>query len=383
MRLTKWMSTFAGLMMVAAALGDGPDVKEILAKVDATTKAVKEISYQAKLSGEGALADDVDAVSGTVRLRRTGEGLTPLIHADATVGDRKHTLICDGKKVIRIDHGDKNFKQGNLPDDANLLRDFQNSLYMQEFMHPTPFSDEINAEKAVHEGMKSINGVECHVIFVVYASGQGESRWFFGKEDNLPHRVERIIRRGDNVGARVLELAEVNPKPGLTPESFKVEPPLGYDNNSPGNESTTLPAGTAAPSFELKSPDGKVVKLADLKGSVVVLDFWATWCGPCKIAMPGIQKLSESFQGKPVQVYGINVWESEGADPADFMKKGGFNYGLLLAGDEVAKAYKVNGIPTFYIIGPDGKIIYSQDRYTKDGEARMTKAIEAALAKME
>lgn len=383
MRKIKWIPALVAMMTGVAALADGPDVKAILTKVDATTKAVKEISYSAKLSGDGALANDVPAISGVVKLQRNGESLIPKINVDATKGDTKVSLVCDGKKVLLVNHTDKRFQSGELPEAGGLLRDFQQSLYMQEFMHPTPFSDELDADKTVHEGMKTIGGVECHVIYVVYNNGQGEARWYFGKDDNLPHRVERIIRRGDTVGARVLEIADVNPHPSYSEDTFKTDPPVGYDNSTPGSESTTLPVGSMAPSFELKSADGKVVKLSDLKGNVVVIDFWATWCGPCKIAMPDIQKLHESFKGKPVQVFGVNVWESEGADPAEFMKKNGYSYGLLLAGDDVAKAYKVNGIPTFYVIGPDGKVVFAQDRYTKDGAERMSKAIEQMLAKMQ
>ena len=87
-----------------------------------------------------------------------------------------------------------------------------------------------------------------------------------------------------------------------------------------------------------------------------MLDFWATWCGPCVAVMPEIQLLSDSYPHDQVQVYGVNVWES--GDPGLFMDESGFTYGLLLEGDAVAEDYMVTGIPTMYIIDQEGRIAF-------------------------
>jgi thiol-disulfide isomerase/thioredoxin len=138
-----------------------------------------------------------------------------------------------------------------------------------------------------------------------------------------------------------------------------------------------LPVGAEAPDWTLSTPDGTAVTLKSLRGKVVVLDFWAVWCGPCKKAMPGIQKLHEKFKDKPVVVYGIDTWERGNNDPAAYMKKSGFTYGLLLKGDAIAPAYGIRGIPVFYVIGVDGKVVYAAAG--SENEGPLGPAVEQAL----
>ena len=94
--------------------------------------------------------------------------------------------------------------------------------------------------------------------------------------------------------------------------------------------------------------------------------------------MPGIQKIHEKFKGKPVAVYGVSTWEKTG-DPAAYMKDKEYTYGLLIKGDDVAKRYGVRGIPTFFVIGHDGRVIYTAAGSGRDAqiEAAVEKGVEA------
>jgi len=121
------------------------------------------------------------------------------------------------------------------------------------------------------------------------------------------------------------------------------------------------------------------VRLADLRGNVVVVDFWATWCGPCKLAMPGMQALQDEFAGEPVKVFGINCWE-RGGDPAAYMQKRKFTYGLLLDGDKVAEQYRINGLPTYYVIDAQGKIAFASSGYAPGIDGRIKNVVSEALA---
>lgn len=117
-----------------------------------------------------------------------------------------------------------------------------------------------------------------------------------------------------------------------------------------------LPVGTTAPDWQLIGAEGATHSLSSYRGKIVVMDFWATWCGPCTAVMPRMQKLQEKFADKGVVVFGINSWEN--GDAVGLMKEKRYSYELLLNGEKIAEAYKVTTLPVVYIVGPDGEIIY-------------------------
>ncbi|MFO0838761.1 MAG: redoxin domain-containing protein [Phycisphaerae bacterium] len=381
------------LLLVAAlansALADPPDAKAIIKKVDETTKALKGVSYKAERIGLGENADKMPKVSGEVKAARS-DGDFPKMRMKGTVAGKDRdpvsfNVVTDGTKAGAIDEKKKTFRVGEFPAAQVLLGRQAPGMLMLEFTHPTPFQDELDADKAKYEGEKKVGDVECHVIYVEYSEGRGEARWYFGKKDNLPHRVDRI-QDGQEAYAVIATDVEANPK--FDDSTFAVKAPEGFETQElepPAKKSEApadsdlLAAGGKAPNFTLSTPDDKSISLASLKGKVVVLDFWATWCGPCKMAMPGIQKLHEKYKDKPVAIFGVNCWER--GDAPKFMKDKNYTYGLLLKGDDVAKTYNVSGIPTFYVIGPDGKILFADSGFDKDaGEEKLVKAIEKGLA---
>ncbi len=112
-----------------------------------------------------------------------------------------------------------------------------------------------------------------------------------------------------------------------------------------------------APDFVLVSLAGDSVQLSRLKGKVVILDFWATWCGPCVSELPNLVKLYERYTGNPnVLFFSIDVNEPA-ATILPFMKKNGYSFNVLLGNEtSVSKAYDVGGIPTKFLIDRNGKI---------------------------
>ena len=120
--------------------------------------------------------------------------------------------------MLRHDKTNDERDSGELPGAQGLLRDAFQLIWMREFLHPTPFSDELNGDSRKYEGKKKIGDSECHVIHVVYSGGQGEARWYFGTKDNLPHRVDRLF----GGGARVLELTKLDTSPEFKEGHFKV-----------------------------------------------------------------------------------------------------------------------------------------------------------------
>jgi len=381
------------IWLPSAAMAGEPDVRAILRKADAATKAVKAVSYEAEYYGVGDLAQRYGHVRGSLQARQGDRGFWGQLFGGASRrslmrikgvrttpnSGKAHPfdVATDGKQVVSIEADGKLFIHGKLPGAAALLQPAQ-QLLMLEYLHPRPFRDEINARTARHEGTKKIGGVDCDVIYVVYQN-RSESRWYFGREDSLPRRVDRISSRRDVKGAVVLTLSKLDVKPDFDDDTFRPNCPEGYEKRAYDEPGKLLAVGRLAPDWVLKTPDGKKVRLSDLRGNVVVMDFWATWCHPCKMAMPGVQRVHEKFKGRPVKAFGIDIWEREGASPADYMKSKDYTYTLLLNGDKVADDYRVSGIPSFYVIDPRGRVAYAASGFIPNREKELVGVIERAL----
>ncbi len=116
--------------------------------------------------------------------------------------------------------------------------------------------------------------------------------------------------------------------------------------------------GQPAPDFSLASLDGKTLTLSDYRGKAVLLNFWATWCEPCKIEMPWFVELQRQYGPQGLQVLGVAMDDTDPKDIADFAKKMGVNYPIVVGKEAVGDQY--GGIPylpsTFYITR-DGKVM--------------------------
>lgn len=115
---------------------------------------------------------------------------------------------------------------------------------------------------------------------------------------------------------------------------------------------------TPAPDFSLESLDGKTLKLSDLRGKAVLLNFWATWCGPCKIETPWLVEMQKEYGAQGLQVVGVAMDDSGKDEIAKFAKDMGVNYPVLIGKEAVGDAYGgVPALPESFFIGRDGKIV--------------------------
>lgn len=116
--------------------------------------------------------------------------------------------------------------------------------------------------------------------------------------------------------------------------------------------------GKVAPDFELKTLDGKDMKLSDFRGKAVLLNFWATYCGPCKIEMPWFVELQQQYGPQGFQIVGVAMDDASTEDIAKFAKDMGVNYPILLGKEAVGESYGgINVLPTTYFIDRDGKFV--------------------------
>ncbi len=113
-----------------------------------------------------------------------------------------------------------------------------------------------------------------------------------------------------------------------------------------------------APEFALKDSDGRTVKLSDYKGKVVLLNFWATWCGPCKIEIPWFIQFEQQYKDRGFAVLGVAMDEEGWSAVRPYITERKMNYRILLGDDAVAQAYGgVDSLPTSFIINREGKIV--------------------------
>lgn len=131
-------------------------------------------------------------------------------------------------------------------------------------------------------------------------------------------------------------------------------------NTNQGQQLTVgLEKGNLAPDFELKSIDGKAMKLSSLRGKKVIVNMWATWCPPCRLEMPEMGKFYTKNKNQEIEILAVNLTKAEKSrnDVPTFMKAYGITFPVLLdENGDVARLYEVSSIPASFIIDTQGVV---------------------------
>jgi thiol-disulfide isomerase/thioredoxin len=140
---------------------------------------------------------------------------------------------------------------------------------------------------------------------------------------------------------------------------FTFTPPAGarqVDQFTQYQEDPDL-SGQIATDFTLPDLAGHLHRLSDHRGSIVMLDFWATWCGPCRVQMPAVDRLYQEYRSQGLVVYAVNQGESAERARAYFERHQYTTTALLDPRGEVGQEYQVRGMPTLVIVDRQGKIV--------------------------
>jgi thiol-disulfide isomerase/thioredoxin len=369
-----------------------PAAKEKLEASAAAIKAAPGLSYNAKRYGVGAmLAEKAPALEGEVLMLRSEEGWWTRVTGKGRMNqadqEQQMDVLWTPSYVRQKDTAAKKILQ--RPGTRGLLLKNNRGadpLRSPELMDAQPFSKQLKYPNIAFDPPVDAGGTACDVIVAWQGSGPKE-KIYIGTADSLPRKIEMVYDGKNLSGALVMELNDPKVRTDLTPEKLMLAVPEGFTEEkidtpavrppSPVNRTRDGAAGDAAspsaepglpaaPAFELAGPDGAKVSLASLKGSVVLLDFWGTWCLPCRASHKELQALSESLKGQNVKILSIAVNEKSKDAPVEYMKKNGYTFGLLLEGDETAKAYEVKAYPTFVVVGKNGELAYRADGYEKN-----------------
>ena len=142
--------------------------------------------------------------------------------------------------------------------------------------------------------------------------------------------------------------------------------------------SLAIEVGQSAPEIQLPGRTG-AIKLSELKGKAVYLDFWASWCGPCKQSFPWMNEMQSRYGAKGLRIVGLNV-DQKTEDAKNFLKEtpASFDIAFDQAG-KTPRAYAVKGMPTSVLIGPDGKVLLVHSGFRGEQQLELEHKIRLAL----
>jgi len=308
-----------------------------------------------------------------------------------STGDKLYTFLAR-KNVYVTDAAPKGRADG-LPDQVSaLLMDQDPSLALAVSANPDTLLIANASDVSVGQA-KTVNGVAYPSLKVVQDAD--DETLLIDPKTNLIHSVQHDLLRSmkqqgvPNVKVALVTVDYTPPPTDAQPQSvsFDWTPPADAKPFTPspqaaGDEAPPAAAaleGKPAPNFTLKGLDGKSVSLSDLKGSVVVLDFWATWCGPCREGLPHINKIAKDRSGDGVKVFAVDLQE-DASQVQPFVQQMNLTLPVLLDSDgATAQKYQAQAIPETVIIGKNGTVQKVIVGLVPDEEKTVNDQIDAAL----
>ncbi len=213
--------------------GEPRDAREILREADAAARRIQSARYTFEFapSATGAPMITGTAILGSGSAEGPKTFYMDLRIRQPTSPEARHvTLGSDGETTYAIDHARRTVYADRNPAVLGSFVPTVRQVALIEYVHPAPFRDEIEAEKAELRGRTRINEEECWEIAVKYKGATAEAVWFFSVRDSLPRRVDRILSPpdgGEMLRARLVVLS-LEPDPRLDPEIFRLKVPEGY-----------------------------------------------------------------------------------------------------------------------------------------------------------
>ncbi|MFZ6647150.1 TlpA family protein disulfide reductase [Undibacterium sp. TJN25] len=139
-----------------------------------------------------------------------------------------------------------------------------------------------------------------------------------------------------------------------------------------------LEKGSTAPAFELNGADG-TVKLAKYQGKLVYLDFWASWCGPCRQSFPWMNEMQSKYGAQGLQIIGVNL-DAKNDDARNFLSSTPAHFTIAFDPSGVTpRNYGVKGMPSSLLIGPDGKVLFEHSGFKEADRAELESKIKSLL----
>ncbi len=323
------------------------------------------------------------------------EASHPLIHFKYQVEDSTSKFVFNGTEYFYLNKQNKTIEINDHPNKADVsdIHFLYNSLITLKNVLPLLIND-----KTVARSVSDTTIDGAHYFLVALNIGkrriQNLGKGFDTMKTSYNFIYKIAIQKNSYLPYEVLQINDANTdfiKTTFT--NFETTPTIpteaswyysAYTNEYKKNTNkaipTLIPAGSVAPGWELElyNEKGKTISLSDLKGQVILLDFWIKNCGACIQSMPHLNELYNKFKDQNLKVISINSYDSRD-DVRWFCNQHKANYPVLLNGRTVAENYGVNSFPTFLIIDKTGKIVTTKEGYNQTVKEELERAIQNAL----
>lgn len=387
----------------AGALETDENAKALLEKAMRDTASLPALgvtftaSTRVVRDGDGGQEVNEDAFTGEMLLRGTGDLWQRLrqekggFEVQIISNGRVHNVYLPAEK--RADRLEQEVPRGVLVAAAmgGLLK--APGMWLADFLHGN--ADLVrDAQSVTHAGAREIGGLACDGIALAYEGfdvtawlAPGETRRLVQLNADLSKGVSASAHGGSKITAEVVfQFSNWQANPELKDEQFVFTAPEGVDvrdrkEPEPGEgRNSALKVGSPAPDFTLPLFKGGEMTLSAEKGKVVVLDFWASWCGPCRQAMPVIEAVVHAHADKGVKLYAVNQAEPP-ETVSKFLESRKMDMPVPMDKDgKVGGLYGVQGIPFIVVVDRRGLVSKVFEGMPPDFEKLLTDAVQAALA---
>jgi peroxiredoxin len=321
-------------------------------------------------------------------------------------------IQCDGSELVRYSRVVNRYTSEKAPPTLTIGQMFgpipangmELFLHLHLLTEPEPLALILkDAMGVVLEADETVDGRACHSVRYESPAGRLNGRLLIDRETGLL-REFRLSADGKQASMPPgtpewvsLKLADAIVNQPVEAETFAFAPPpeavevddltkppaaqvaQAGSNGDGGGVGTVV--GRTAPDFTVETLDGKEIKLSALRGQVVVLDFWAAWCGPCVRAFPFLERAHKSFAGKPVMFVGVcSDQRSQLSKIKSTVTQNGLTFPVALDREgRVAGAYKVQGFPTTMLIDQNGVIRSRDTGFSPYSISKLTQEITGLL----
>lgn len=349
------------------------DPREVLQKARDSILRLGALTYVADYRMNQSQSSTV--YTGTVAIQRTQNKeprLQGKFHIDAMTNGARMETYFDGSVGRYIDHKAKKMWEGreqqggySIALSSPPVRLLFPGANGRDLLDRDPLKLELQNGSGLSRGQEMVAGTPCWFFDITFSgvpSDLKQERIWIGQSDYLPRKIRRLSE-GSGTQTEEWTFSNVKVTDAIDETQFAAGLPNGYTLESFAPQRKLLSNGDDAPPWELADLNGEKHKLSDYLGRVVVLEFWATWCGYCREGMKDLQRLSDELSGKSVVVIPINLFESTDADVKGFLNRLGYSFQTMTGGDVIAEKYRVSSVPATYVIDRNGRVAFGKRGY--------------------